>query len=80
MQFLETNKSLSRCKRDNYECKWLLFFEIILWPEMHQQVLNATKCETDSNILSTYIKPCRYNYINLIFLAEELQRFLQITN
>lgn len=47
---------------------------------MHQQVLNATKCETDSNILSTYIKPCRYNYINLIFLAEELQRFLQITN
>lgn len=56
MQFLEINKSLSRCKGDNYVHKWLLFCTLILWPEMHPQVLNATECETDSNILSTYIK------------------------
>lgn len=79
MQFLEINKSLSRCKKDNYECKWLLFCNLILWPEMHPQVLNVTECESDSNISSTYIKPCRDDYFNLIFLAKEHQRFVQVT-
>lgn len=68
MQFLEINKSLSRSKRDNCcECKW---------PEMHPQVLNATECEADSNIMSTYIKLRKGDYFNLIFLAKELQRFI----
>lgn len=40
---------------------------------MHPQVLNTTECEIDSNILSRYIKTCRYNYFNLIFLAKELK-------
>lgn len=51
-----------------------------LWPEIHPEVLNATEYKIDSNIFSTYTQPCRDNYFNLIFLAKELQRFLQITS